>query len=115
MDGSLLPACSRLTWALWKDDNHRAAKMHVHFEVLRGIPVKVSVTAGVDSETVQLRQALTAGRLYVVDRGYAEYQLFQDIIDGGQFVYRPYPGQRRLASGRRTPRQCGGARRGGTE
>jgi hypothetical protein len=83
VDGSLLPACSRLTWALWKDDSHRAAKMHVHFEVLRGIPVKVSVTAGVDSETVQLRQALTAGRLYVVDRGYAEYQLFQDIIDAG--------------------------------
>jgi hypothetical protein len=83
VDGSLLPACSRLTWALWKDDSHRAAKMHVHFEVLRGIPVKVSVTAAVDSETVQLRQALTAGRLYVVDRGYAEYQLFQDIIDAG--------------------------------
>lgn len=81
VDGSLLPACSRLAWALWLDDNHRAAKMHVHFEVLRGIPVKVTVTAGVGSETVQLRDSLTAGRLYVVDRGYAEYQLFQDIIN----------------------------------
>jgi hypothetical protein len=81
VDGSLLPACSRLAWALWLDENQRAAKMHVHFEVLRGIPVQVSVTAGNDSETVQLRQTLTAGRLYVVDRGYAEYQLFQDIID----------------------------------
>jgi Transposase DDE domain len=83
VDGSLLPACSRLAWALWLDEDHRAAKMHVHFEVLRGIPVKVTVTAGVDSETVQLRQTLTAGRLYVVDRGYAEYQLFQDIINAG--------------------------------
>jgi len=83
VDGSLLPACSRLAWALWLDAEHRAAKMHVHFEVLRGIPVKVTVTAGVDSETVQLRQTLTAGRLYVVDRGYADYQLFQDIIDAG--------------------------------
>ena len=55
--------------------------MHVQFEVLRGIPVKVSVTAGTASEAAQLREALTAGRLYVVDRGYAEYQLFQDIID----------------------------------
>ena len=81
VDGSLLPACSRLTWALWLDDQHRAAKMHLHFEVLRGIPVRVSVTAGNDSETVQLRQALEAGRLYVIDRGYAEYQLFQDILD----------------------------------
>jgi len=81
VDGSLLPACSRLAWALWLDNSHHAAKMHVHFEVLRGIPVKVTVTAGVDSETVQLRQTLMAGRLYVVDRGYAEYQLFQDILD----------------------------------
>jgi len=81
VDGSLLPACSRLAWALWLDQTKRAAKMHVQFEVLRGIPVKVSVTAGTASEAVQLREALTAGRLYVVDRGYAEYQLFQDIID----------------------------------
>ena len=80
VDGSLLPACSRLAWALWLDETKRAAKMHVHFEVLRAIPVKVTVTAGTASETVQLREALTAGRLYVVDRGYAEYQLFQDII-----------------------------------
>jgi hypothetical protein len=81
VDGSLLPACSRLAWALWLDDQKRAAKMHLHFEVLRGIPVRVSVTAGNDSETVQLRRMLESGRLYVIDRGYAEYQLFQDIID----------------------------------
>ena len=81
VDGSLLPACSRLVWALWLDDQKRAAKMHVHFEVLRGIPVQVRVTAGNDSETVQLRRMLEAGRLYVIDRGYAEYQLFQDILD----------------------------------
>ena len=81
VDGSLLPACSRLTWALWLDDQHRAAKMHLHFEVLRGIPVRVSVTAGNDSATVQLRQMLEAGRWYAIDRGYAEYQLFQDILD----------------------------------
>jgi hypothetical protein len=81
VDGSLLPACSRLVWALWLDEQKRAAKMHVHFEVLRGIPIKVSVTAGNDSETVQLRQMVEAGRLYVIDRGYAEYQLFQDIRD----------------------------------
>ena len=80
VDGSLLPACSRLLWALWLDEDKRAAKMHVHFEVLRGIPVRVSVTAGNDSETVQLRQMLEAGRLYVIDRGYAEYRLFQDIL-----------------------------------
>src|SRR5207249_458075 len=89
VDGSLLPALPRMAWALWKDDDHTAAKMHVHFEVLRGIPVRATVTTGNDSERQQLRQALQAGRLYVIDRGYAEYQLFQDILDGGsQFIGR---------------------------
>jgi Transposase DDE domain len=80
-DGSLLPCCARMAWALWVDEKHRAAKMHVHFEVLRGIPTKVTVTAGTGSETEQLRRHLRAGLLYAIDRGYAEYQLFQDIID----------------------------------
>jgi hypothetical protein len=89
VDGSLLPALPRMVWALWLDDRHKAAKMHVHFEVLRGIPVQVTVTTGNDSEKQQLRQTLQAGRLYVIDRGYAEYQLFQDIIDrGSQFIGR---------------------------
>src|SRR6266852_427406 len=81
VDGSLLPALPRMAWALWLDDDHRAAKMHLAFEVLRGIPVGVTVTAGNASEHDQLRVLLQAGRLYVIDRGYAEYQLFQDIID----------------------------------
>jgi len=47
------------------------------------------VTTGNDSEKHQLRQTLEAGRLYVIDRGYAEYQLFQDIVDrGSQFIGR---------------------------
>jgi hypothetical protein len=89
VDGSLLPALPRMTWALWLDDHHKAAKMHLHFEVLRGIPVAVTVTTGNASEKQQLRQALQAERLYVIDRGYAEYQLFQDILDAkSQFVGR---------------------------
>jgi Transposase DDE domain len=81
VDGSLLPALPRMAWALWLDEQHRAAKMHLSFEVLRGIPVHVTVTEGNGSEYDQLRASLRPGRLYVVDRGYAEYQLFQDIID----------------------------------
>jgi Transposase DDE domain len=89
VDGSLLPALPRMVWALWLDDDHKAAKMHVHFEVLRGIPIQVTVTTGNDSEKQQLRQTVMAERLYVIDRGYAEYQLFQDIVDAGsQFVGR---------------------------
>ena len=89
VDGSLLPALPRMAWALWVDETHRAAKMHLAFEVLRGVPVKVSVTEGNGSEKNELRKMLQAGRLYLVDRGNAEYQLFQEIIDAqSSFVGR---------------------------
>ena len=81
VDGSLLPALPKMAWAFWLDPQHHAAKMHVHFDVLKGVPVETTVTAGNDSETKQLRATLQAKRLYVIDRGYADYQLFQDIID----------------------------------
>jgi hypothetical protein len=78
VDGTLLTALPKMAWALWVDDEHRAVKMHLHFDVLKGVPVETTVTAGNASETVQLRSTLQAGRLYVIDRGYADYQLFQD-------------------------------------
>jgi Transposase DDE domain len=89
VDGSLLPALPKMVWALWRDDDHRAAKMHVHFDVFRGIPADVTVTHGSGSERERLRKMLRAGCLYVVDRGYEEYQLFQDIVDAGSsFIAR---------------------------
>lgn len=83
VDGSLLPALPKMAWALWQDDEHRAAKMHVHFDVFKGAPMDVTVTHGSGSENEQLRNMLLPKRLYVIDRGYGEYQLFQDIIDAG--------------------------------
>ena len=80
-DGSLLPALPKMAWALWVDDEHRAAKLHLQFDVLKGVPMAASITAGNASENDQLRAALQPGRLYAIDRGYAEYQLFQDIVD----------------------------------
>jgi len=89
VDGTLLTALPKMAWALWVDDEHRAVKMHLHFDVLKGVPVEATLTAGNASETVQLRATLPAGRLDVIDRGYAEYQLFQDIIDtGSSFIGR---------------------------
>ena len=83
VDGTLLPALPRMAWALWLDDQNRAAKMHLHFDVLKGVPCEATLTHGNASEKTQLRNTLQPGRLYVIDRGYAEYQLFQDIIDRG--------------------------------
>jgi hypothetical protein len=81
VDGSLLPALPKMAWALWVDEEHRAAKLHLHFDVFKGVPCHASVTEGTGNEKKELRAALQSKRLYVVDRGYAEYQLFQDIID----------------------------------
>ena len=83
VDGSLLPALPRMAWALWLDERHRAAKLHLHFDVLKGVPCDATVTAGASSEPDQLRATLQANRLYVIDRGYAGYQLFRDILDAG--------------------------------
>jgi hypothetical protein len=89
VDGSFLLALPRMAWALFQDENNRAVKMHVHFDVLKGVPCDVSVTTAIDPEQDQLRAKLQPGRLYVIDRGYAVYQLFQDILDGqSSFVGR---------------------------
>ena len=81
VDGSLLPALPKMAWALWVDEEHRAAKLHLHFDVFKGVPCQATVTEGNGNEKQELRASLQPDRLYVIDRGYAEYRLFQDIID----------------------------------
>lgn len=80
VDGTVLAALPKMAWALWRSDE-RALKMHLQFDVLKGVPTDATVTSANGPEIEELRATLQADRLYVVDRGYAEYQLFQDIID----------------------------------
>jgi hypothetical protein len=89
VDGTLLRALPKMAWALWQDPQHRAAKLHLHFEVLKGVPCDATVTAAACSEPEQLRRTLQPDRLYVTDRGYVDYQLFRDMLDAGSsFVAR---------------------------
>lgn len=89
VDGTILPALPKMAWALWQDEQHRAAKMHLHFDVLKGVPVEATLTPAASSEPEQLRATLQPDRLYVIDRGYAGYQLFRDILDArSSFVGR---------------------------
>jgi len=81
MDGSLLPALPKMAWALWQEAQQRAAKMHVAVEVLRQVPVGATVTAGNASERAELRRLVRPGGFYVMDRGYADYALFQELHD----------------------------------
>ena len=89
VDGSLLPALPRMAWALWQDDTHRAAKLHVAFSVFKANPIAVSVTMGTASERTELRRFVQPGGFYVFDRGYTDYGLFQELHElGCSFVGR---------------------------
>lgn len=79
IDGSLLPALPRMAWAVWQDEQHRAAKRHVAFAALRHVPVGVTVTAGNGAERAQARQLVHPGGFYVFDRGSLDYDLFADL------------------------------------
>jgi hypothetical protein len=89
VDGSLLPALPKIVGAMWLDDEHRSFKLHTHFELLKGVPVRMDLTDANASERAILKAALQAGRVYVTDRGYAAFALFREIIHiGSSFVCR---------------------------
>jgi len=94
VDGSFFAVASRIAWALY---NHSAknnvtqgnVRVHMHFDILRGLPAHATLTDGRASETEQLRDSLTAGCFYVCDRGFQQYQLLADIIaKGSDFLVR---------------------------
>ena len=72
-----------MAWALGKDADHRGVKLHLHFDVLKGVPVDATLTPAACSEGAALADALQPGRLYVLDRGYADYELFAKIVGAG--------------------------------
>jgi hypothetical protein len=88
VDGSLLAKLPQLTQAAWQTSRHpHGWRMHAHFEVLRGVPVRVTVTdgrnRGASNEKTVLRRALEADRCYVLDRGYEQFSLFNAIVAAG--------------------------------
>jgi hypothetical protein len=80
VDGSVFAALPRMVWALWMDERHRGAKLHLHFDVFKGVPRQATLTPAACSEIAQLEKTLEPGRLYVQDRGYACYRLLGDIL-----------------------------------
>jgi hypothetical protein len=87
VDGSLISALPNIMEASWR----KAAtgngmvkwRLHTHFEVLRGVPTRIDVTpngGGEHDERAVLEQAIEADRLYVTDRGYAKFALFNKIV-----------------------------------
>lgn len=88
VDGSVVKTLSTLAKAAYLTDKtggtHCAWRFHTHFEIDRGVPVRMDVTSalnsGVAEEKNQLRSRLEADRCYVLDRWYAEFALFNDIV-----------------------------------
>ena len=67
--------------------DNRDIKLHTHFELLKGVPADMDLTKATDSEVENLLARLLPGRVYVKDRGYACFRLFQGIVDiGSHFV-----------------------------
>jgi hypothetical protein len=89
VDGTLHKGLPRTVQALWVDPDHRAFKSHVHYEPIKGIAIKTITTDANTAETQVLADDLEPGLLYILDRGYASYKLFQQIIDtSSHFVCR---------------------------
>jgi len=78
-DGSLLPALPKMLWALWLDEDHKAAKLHLEFDLLKSVPTQALLTDGNGNEKTALKNSLAPGKIYVLDAAYAQYSLLYDI------------------------------------
>lgn len=86
VDGTLLAALPQMMEASVrkKETGNGMVKwrLHTHFEVAKGWPVRMDLTAnggGADDERAVMARVLEADRLYVMDRGYAKFALFDQI------------------------------------
>jgi len=88
IDGSLIEASLSMRWAEYSSAQ-RKAKVHVGFEVNRGLPRQLALTDGNGAERPFVSTFLAPGETGLVDRGYVDYQLFDTWIDEGKhFVAR---------------------------
>lgn len=92
VDGTVTSALAKLVGHLGlgkEGAGNRDIKLHTHFDLLKGVPADIDLTKATDSEVENLMGRLLPGRVYVKDRGYACFRLFQGIVDiGSHFVCR---------------------------
>ncbi len=87
VDGSLISALPTIMEASWRKATTGKGmvkwRLHTHFELLPGVPTRIDVTpngGGEHDERAVLAATLESDRLYVTDRGYAKFMLFNDIV-----------------------------------
>src|SRR5210317_468141 len=88
VDGTLINALPKMTWALWRN-KYKAIKAHTQFDIEKYVPIKITITQGNASEIEVLAKNLEPGRIYVKDRGYVSFALFTKILEAGSsFICR---------------------------
>jgi len=87
VDSTLLTALPRMAEAAFlkatKGSGLVKWRLHTHFEVDRHVPIRIDVTravGGASDERAVLERTVAADRLYVMDRGYAKFRLFNKIV-----------------------------------
>lgn len=87
VDGTLLSALPKLMQASWLKSQTGSGlvkwRLHTHFEVDRHVPARIDVTpdgGGEHDERAVLERTIESDRLYVLDRGYAKFTLFNRIV-----------------------------------
>ncbi len=90
VDGTVLSALPKLVESMWSDvKGKHGIKLHTHFELLKGVPTRMDLTDGDGDERTVLQSNLLPDRVYVMDRGYAKFELFADILKvNSSFVCR---------------------------
>ncbi len=75
VDGSLIDATMSMAWADYRD-GAKKAKVHLGFDIGRGIPQKVTLTDGKADERPQAERLVAPGQTGVYDRYYQCYKNF---------------------------------------
>jgi hypothetical protein len=90
VDGTLIAALPKIMEASWRKANQGSGlvkwRLHTHLELLRGVPTRIDVTpngGGDHDERAVLETTIEGDRLYVADRGYAKFALFNKIVAAG--------------------------------
>ena len=88
IDGSLIDAVLSMAWADYRK-NSKKAKIHLGFNINKGIPSKIYFTDGNGAERPFVSQILSPGQTGVCDRGYQEHAEFDSLqAEGKSFVIR---------------------------
>jgi hypothetical protein len=88
IDGSLIDAVLSMYWADYRD-GAKKAKVHIGFDLNRGIPKKIFLTDGKGDERPFVSKIIAPGETSVMDRYYQRHKSFDEWqAEGKHFICR---------------------------